>query len=111
MGKGFTEISTSQRLKKIEKQYQKMLKFIKKYRLKTNPLKSLREWAKLIIEEKNGGCPCEPKRKVCPCPQALKEIEKDGKCLCGKFFSSQRWEKVWGWIKDDPNFNLEEWNR
>ena len=94
---------------KIEEQYQKMLRFVRKYNLKTHPLKTLREWAEIVVEK--GHCPCDPSRPVCPCPQALEEIRKNGKCFCGKFFTEEKWEEIWGWTKNNVNFELEEWNK
>lgn len=96
--------------RRIEKQYKKMSNFREKLNLKTHPLKTLKEWAALIVIEKNGHCPCDPTRPACPCPQAVKEIQQNGKCYCGKFFTPEKWEEVWGWTKNNPNFKLEEWN-
>jgi ferredoxin-thioredoxin reductase catalytic subunit len=39
----------------------------------------------LITAQGGGGCPCDPRRKSCPCDQAEKEIKKKGQCLCGLF--------------------------
>ena len=93
---------------KIDKQYKKMLKFRERYGLKTHPLKTLRGWAEVVVIK--GHCPCNPDRPLCPCPEAIEEIKKNGKCYCGKFFTPEKWEKIWGWTRNDPNFTLEEWN-
>ncbi len=31
-------------------------------------------------------CPCDPARKTCPCPEAIDEVKKKGKCLCHLFW-------------------------
>ena len=105
-----SQISKEETKKLIDKQYQKMLNFRKKLNLKTHPLKTLKAWAELIIVEKNGRCPCDPSRPACPCPQSIKEIKENGKCYCGKFFTPKKWEEIWGWTKNNPNFILEKWN-
>lgn len=81
---------------RIEEQYRKMLRFKNEYGLKTNPLKSLREWAEHIIIDRGGYCPCNNTRPQCPCKEALSEIKENGKCLCGKFFSPEKFEEIWG---------------
>jgi len=44
-----------------------------------------------IIIKKEGFCPCRKEKKqenLCPCEQALKDIMRNGKCLCGLFTAS-----------------------
>lgn len=31
-------------------------------------------------------CPCDQKRKACPCPEAVREVQEEGKCLCHLFW-------------------------
>lgn len=93
----------------LEAQYRKMTDFCAKHGLKTHPLKTLKQWAEVVCEKNH--CPCDPKRPECPCPEALDEIESKGKCKCGKFFSPDKWEDIWGWTRDNPNFDLEPWNK
>lgn len=31
-------------------------------------------------------CPCDRTRKVCPCPESIEEVQKDGHCLCRLFW-------------------------
>ena len=95
---------------RVEKQYQKMLRFRKTLNLKTNPMKTLRGWAELTI--KYNHCPCKSDRPLpVPNKECIDEIKKKGKCYCGKFYMHKRWEEIWGWTKNSPNFILEEWNR
>lgn len=81
---------------RIEEQYNRMLDFKNRNKLKINPLKTLKEWATYIIESRNGHCPCKNDRPICPCEEALSEIQDRGKCFCGKFFSPEKFKVVWG---------------
>lgn len=70
----------------VERQYRKLLRFMKRHKLEHNPIRDLKFLAIRVI--KLGGCPCRAKqRPKCPCGQALKEVEKIGHCLCWEFFS------------------------
>ncbi len=33
-------------------------------------------------------CPCDPKRKSCPCDEAVAEVKTNGYCLCRLFWRS-----------------------
>ena len=44
-----------------------------------------------------GTCACAPERKSCPCPEAKKEIEEEGKCKCGLY-----WRDLDCWQAYDP---------
>jgi len=35
-----------------------------------------------------GRCPCDPKRKSCPCDEAVEEVKTNGHCLCRLFWRS-----------------------
>ena len=82
--------------KRIDEQFINMLAFKNAHNLKVHPLKTLRGWAEHIIKERNGYCPCDNSRPACPCPQAPSEIKENGKCFCGKFFTPEKFEEIWG---------------
>ena len=50
-------------------------------------------WAKLVI--KNGGCPCVPGRRHCPCEYVLEDIKELGRCRCGLFCNATYLEEYW----------------
>ncbi|MBA7596426.1 hypothetical protein ES703_03396 [subsurface metagenome] len=41
------------------------------------------KWADLVL--KNGGCPCVPTRKQCPCEFVLEDVKELGRCRCALF--------------------------
>ena len=62
--------------------------FAKRHGLRFGKKKN--ELIKAVIRKK-GFCPCRKERKsenLCPCEQALKDIMRNGKCLCGLFVAS-----------------------
>lgn len=53
--------------------------------------------AKVNIEY-SGACICKPReRLVCPCPECIPEVQRDGKCFCHIFISKQ-FATQHGWI-------------
>lgn len=67
----------------FEKQYQRLLIFSKKNKLNVNPWRDLEWLANKVLELEH--CPCDAKRKKCPCAQSLREIKSQGHCLCWQF--------------------------
>lgn len=52
--------------------------------------------------EKLQYCPCDKThtRTTCPCPDSVEDVEKNGKCLCGLF-----------WTKDEVVKRIRKWMR
>ena len=58
-----------------------ILAFCKAHDFHVHPAKNLDDHIKSVIEI--GACPCDSRRKECPCPQATDEIELGrGSCAC-----------------------------
>ena len=38
--------------------------------------------------EKYGSCACDPKRKKCPCSEAIDEVKNNGACKCQLFWEN-----------------------
>jgi len=73
--------------------------FAKRHGLRFGKKKN--ELIKAVIRKK-GFCPCRKERKsenLCPCEQALKDIMRNGKCLCGLFVASDELKQVLGSVK------------
>ncbi len=60
-----------------------IVKFTQDNGLRIHPGQDPLKWADLVL--KNGGCPCVPTRKECPCEFALGDIKELGRCRCGLF--------------------------
>jgi hypothetical protein len=56
-------------------------KFIQDHKLQVHPGQNVEKHSMLVIAK--GGCPCVPGRNHCPCPEALEDIKKIGRCRCG----------------------------
>jgi len=59
-----------------------------KHHLLLHPKRGIDHWATLVLKC-NGGCPCVPSRKHCPCPESLEDIKEEGVCRCGFFYSKE----------------------
>ena len=60
-----------------------IVKFTRDKGLQIHPGQEPLKWADLVL--KNGGCPCVPTRKQCPCEFVLEDIKELGRCRCGLF--------------------------
>lgn len=81
-------------LAKQDRQVGEIEDFAKTYNLKFGDNKE-----KLVdtIFKKNGYCPCKREEKwenICPCKDALREIVRNGKCICGLFVMPETMKKT-----------------
>lgn len=84
---------------KAEEIKRRILDFIEEKGYFIHPAKSLDDHVKRVIEI--GGCPCDPRRKECPCEQAIEEIEQGrGACACTVLVSKEYLEE---WHYADNN--------
>ncbi|MBA7498867.1 hypothetical protein ES704_01605 [subsurface metagenome] len=60
-----------------------IIKFTQDNGLQIHPGQEPLKWADLVL--KNGGCPCVPTRKQCPCEFVAADIKELGRCRCGLF--------------------------
>lgn len=63
-----------------------IVKFTQDNGLQIHPGQEPLKWADLVL--KNGGCPCVPTRKQCPCEFVLEDIKERGRCRCGLFVNA-----------------------
>ena len=72
---GVRKMAEEERIKKD------ILAFCKVHDFFVHPAKSLDEHIKRVVSI--GGCPCDLRRRTCPCEQAVEEIEQGrGSCAC-----------------------------
>ena len=64
-----------------------------------HPRVPLERHIELVV--KKGGCPCDPERPECPCPEAKEEVQATGNCVC-TFFVSAEYLRRWGYSMDRP---------
>ena len=77
-----------------------ILAFIKERGYFIHPAKNLDDHVKRVIEV--GGCPCDPRRRTCPCEQAVTEIEEErGICSCS-IICSRAYLDEWGYTEKYP---------
>ena len=76
-----TKIPTKTRIAK-EREF---CEFARVYKFVISP-KGYDYYLKNFLEA--GCCPCDPKRKSCPCKEAVLEVIQNGHCLCRLFWRS-----------------------
>ena len=76
---------------KAEEIKRKILAFCKAHDFYVHPAKDLDNHVKRVIEI---GCPCDSRRRECPCEQAVEEIEQGrGACACTILVSKEYLEE------------------
>jgi hypothetical protein len=72
-----------------------MVLFAKAHSFTINPLLGysyfMNNWLSL------GCCACAKERKHCPCVEAVKEVDEEGKCKCGLY-----WKSLNTWLELGP---------
>lgn len=69
-----------------KEQYVRMKNFMMDNNVGINSKHNLFTWARKIAIDHKGACICNPKSKpICPCLEALREIELDNHCACRLF--------------------------
>jgi len=63
--------------------------FAQLHQLHVHPSKTPESWAQQVVRIK--GCPCVPERLLCPCDEALQDIERAGVCRCLLFCTADRY--------------------
>ena len=78
-----------------------ILAFCKAHDFYVHPAKSLNDHVKRVIEI--GACPCDPRRKECPCGEiAIEEITQGrGACACTQLVSKEYLEE-WHYAGEMP---------
>jgi hypothetical protein len=76
--------------------------FAKRNSFVINPLLGYGYFLKHYMEDHH--CACAPERKVCPCPESIKEVADKGKCKCGLYFKNY---DCWlNWEPAEPDKNI-----
>lgn len=75
-----------------EKIKRNILAFCKAHDFHIHPAKNIDDHIKRMIEI--GACPCDPRRKECPCPESIEEITQGrGACACTILVSKEYLEE------------------
>ena len=84
----------------------RILAFCEERGYHVHPAKDLDAHVKRVIEL--GGCPCDQRRKECPCPQSVGEIERGrGACAC-TIICSKDYLEEWHYIGKMPLYLREK---
>ena len=83
-----------------EETKRRILAFCAQHDFHLHPAKDLNDHIRRFIE--TGGCPCDPRRKECPCEQAFMEITQGrGACACTQIVSRAYLEE-WHYAGEMP---------
>ncbi|GAI43674.1 unnamed protein product [marine sediment metagenome] len=75
-----------------------ILTFCKAHDFFVHPAKNLDDHVERVIEI--GCCPCDPRRKECPCEQAVEEIEQGRGICCCSIICSEAYLREWHYIEE-----------
>ena len=91
------------KMDEVEKVKKKIMEFCETHGFFVHPSKDLTVHAKRVVEEFGGGCPCDPRRKSCPCGEiAIEEITQGrGACACTQLVSKEYLEE-WHYAGEMP---------
>ncbi len=80
----------------------KLFEFADKNRVTFHPAQDILRKVKMMASTDNR-CICKPNERKCPCNEAIKELEIEGKCTCMLFCTYKYGDEYlnkWGYLKD-----------
>lgn len=79
-----------------------LFEFADKNKVTFHPVQDIIKKVKTMAANDNK-CICKPDERLCPCTEAVKELETNGKCFCMLFCTYKYGDEYinkWGYLKD-----------